>query len=75
MPRIYVVDVDETKPATRLIEADTTAGAHSFVSKEIISVRLATQSDMYDMAKRGIEVEDSKAATPIPPGAAGQAQP
>lgn len=68
MPRTYVVEVDETKPATRLIEANTTAAASAFVSKQIISVRLATQTDMYEMGKRGVEVEDANAPDnrPIP---------
>ncbi len=64
--RAYVVEVDETRPAIRLIGANTTAAAGAFVAKEIISVRLATQSDMYELAKKGVEIEDSTAATPIP---------
>ncbi len=66
MSRKYVVSVDETKPAERLIEASTSIAAHNFVSKSIISVRLASQSDMYDFAKRGIEIEDANAPDPAP---------
>lgn len=69
MPRAYVVEVDETKPAVRLIEANNTAAAIAFVVQGLVTVRLATQTDMYDMAKRGIEREDANA-----PDKAGEAQ-
>lgn len=66
--RTYVVEVDETKPAERFITAGTSIAAQNFVAKSIISVRLATQSDMYEAAKRGIDIEDANAPDnrPIP---------
>lgn len=68
--RTYIVEIDESKPATRLIDAATLAGASAFVAKQIISVRLATQADMYEAAKKNIEIEDSSGPIPANDGQA-----
>ena len=52
--RIYVVTVSGNG---RLIEADNKHQAISFVVKDTISSRLASQSDLIDLIRGGVSVE------------------
>lgn len=67
----YIVEVDQTAPATRVIVAKTRNGALQFVAQGIISVRLATARDMYEARGNEIPIEDATAAPD--PSDAGQA--
>lgn len=52
--RIYRVDGPDR---VRLVEAATVNGAVAHVAKSIIKASLATQQDLYEAGKAGVEVE------------------
>ena len=55
----YVIDIDITQPATRLVNAKTRAAALQYVAEGIITVRLATAADVYQMGRDGVALEDA----------------
>lgn len=65
----FIIDIDSEGPTTRLVEAKTRAQALQFVAQGIITVRIATAADLYDLARKGVAREDANAV------AAGQAAP
>jgi hypothetical protein len=52
--RIYRVDGQD---GPRLVEAATVTGAVAHVAKKTITARLATQHDLFDAGKLGVEIE------------------
>lgn len=67
--RIYVV---EGQDGPRLVDAVTTTAAVAHVAKKTIKARLATQRDLFDAAKAGVEIEVA-GAEPAASGESGQA--
>ena len=55
--RVYIVTDRATEKPLALIEAITEPAARKTHSNKTVSVRLATQRDMHDAAKSGIEIE------------------
>lgn len=59
--RIYAVTSESNMlgepPALWLVEAKTKAAALSHVAKQTIKVEIASQSQMFQAAKAGIEIE------------------
>ncbi len=65
----YVVEVDQTAPAMRIVNAKTRNGALQYVAQGVITVRLASAREMYEAAEKKIEIEDAMSATVEPSGA------
>lgn len=57
--RIYRVDGQD---GPRLVEAKTSVAALNYVASTTLTVRLASQLDLYEAGKNGAEVEDAHAA-------------
>lgn len=61
--RIYAVKNTATKD-TRLIEAASKSAALSFAVKTTLTVELAGQSEIYELASAGVKVEKADAPAP-----------
>lgn len=57
--RIYCVTITKPEPATRLISANSASQAFRHVADEIITAELASQTDLIDLTKAGVTVEDA----------------
>ena len=57
--RIYVVT---TPTGIRLIRAANKIQALGYVARDTLTAEVATQDDLYTLAKNGTEVEDAKAS-------------
>ena len=58
MSRIYVVHTKETQEKS-LVRADTKAGALRHVAEKTMTAEVVSQDDLYDLASKGVKVEDA----------------
>lgn len=70
-PKLFVVDAGTTQFAVR---AKSSASALNFIATKYMTARQLTADEAFDLAKRGVEIEDASAA-PSDEAAAGQENP